>query len=184
MKKFLNLAIACSLLIAAACSSEPSLQKYFVENAEKKDFISLDVSPTILNVKPEALTPEQQKALKSFKKMNVLAFQKNDTNATKYDSESAKVKEILKDKKYQELMHFGSGKDGGSISFIGDEAHIDEFILFANRRENGFAVVRVLGDDMTPDGILQMVSLLQASNINLDQLKPLQQIMTSNKTKK
>ncbi|RZJ67829.1 MAG: DUF4252 domain-containing protein [Flavobacterium sp.] len=179
MKKFLPFALA--LLFLTACSSEPSLQKYFVEKSEKPNFVSADISPSILNVKPELLTSEQQNALKTFKKMNVLAFQKNDSNATSYDAESAKVKEILKDEKYQELMHFGSGKDGGSISFVGSESHIDEFVLFANRKENGFAVVRVLGDDMTPDGILQMVSLLQSSNLDLDQLKPLQQIISNNK---
>jgi hypothetical protein len=34
------------------CNSEPTLQKYFVENTENKDF-ALDVSPSILNVQIE-----------------------------------------------------------------------------------------------------------------------------------
>jgi hypothetical protein len=60
--------------------SEPTLQKYFVENTENKDFIALDVSPSILNVDKSKLSAEQNGALESFDKMNVLAFKLNETN--------------------------------------------------------------------------------------------------------
>jgi PBP1b-binding outer membrane lipoprotein LpoB len=42
--------IALLSLFLSSCNSEPSLQKYFVENTENKNFIALDVSPDILNV--------------------------------------------------------------------------------------------------------------------------------------
>jgi len=175
MKKILTIVFGALLL--ASCDSKPSLQKYFVEKTENKNFIALDVSPGILNVDKSKLTVEQAQALASFQKMNVLAFKLDKTNAAEYETEKAKVKEILKDKKYQELMKFGSGQDGASVSFVGDEEHIDEFILFANRKENGFAVVRILGKDMNPSGIMTMMSVLNSSNLNLDQLKPLQEMM-------
>jgi hypothetical protein len=164
-------------LFLLSCNNEPSLQKYFVENSEKKDFVALDVSPSIFNVDKTKLTPEQKTALGSFDKMNVLAFKLDANNKAAFEVESEKVKQILKGKDYQELMKFGSGKDAASVSFVGDEDHINEFILFAKKKENGFAVVRILGNDMNPNNIMNMISLLQSSNIDLEQLKPLQGLM-------
>jgi hypothetical protein len=53
----------------------------------------------------------------------------------------------------------------------------DEFVLFAKKKENGFAVVRILGNDMNPNNILNMISLLQSSDIDMAQLKPLQDLI-------
>lgn len=176
MKRIYSMAILCSLFLAS-CNDKPTLQKYFVENTENKNFIALDVSPSILNVDKTKLSAEQNTALESFDKMNILAFKLNDTNKTQFDTERAKVVAILKDEKYQQLMKFGSGKEGASVSFVGDDEHIEEFILFANQKENGFAVVRILGKDMNPTGIMTMMSVLQSSNIDLEQLKPLQEML-------
>jgi hypothetical protein len=173
MRTALYLAVLVSLLLSG-CTDELTLQKYFVENSEKKEFIALDVSPSIINTDKTKLNAEQKTALESFDKMNVLAFKANENNKAQYDIESQKVTQILKDKKYQQLMKVGSGKDGASVSFVGDENHINEFVLFAKRKENGFAVVRILGNDMNPANIMNMISLLQSSNVNLEQLKPLQ----------
>lgn len=177
MKRISLLLALCGIFLTG-CHPEPTLQKYFVENTENKDFIAMDVSPNILNIDSQKLSLEQKQALKTFDKMNILAFKVNDQNRAQFETEVAKVKTILKDKKYQELMKFGSGKEGASVSFVGDDEHIDEFVLFANKKENGFAVVRILGDDMNPTGIMSMLSILQTSNVNLDQLKPLQELLS------
>ena len=175
MKRIYSISIvACLFLIS--CNSKPSLQKYFVENSENKDFISLDISPSILNIDKTKLTVEQNDALHSFEKMNILAFKQNDKNSAQYETEREKVNAILKDEKYQQLMKFGSGKDGASVSFVGTDDHIEEFVLFANKKENGFAVVRILGKDMNPTNIMTIVSVLKNSNINLEQLKPLHEM--------
>lgn len=174
MKKLLTVAICALFLIG--CKSEPTLQKYFVENTENKDFIALDVSPSILKIDPSKLSAEQNQALDSFEKMNVLAFKADGSNQAQFIAERAKVAEILKDKKYQQLMKFGSGKEGASVSFVGDDEHIDEFVLFANKEDTGFAVVRILGKDMNPTSVMTMMSALQNSDMNLDQLKPLQEM--------
>lgn len=160
-----------------SCNSEPTLQKYFVENTENKNFVALDVSPDILNVDKTKLSVAQIDALKSFDKINVLAFKLNETNKAEFETERAKVDLILQDKKYQQLMKFGSGKEGASVSFVGSDEHIEEFVFYANKKENGFAVVRILGKDMNPTSVMTMMSVLQQSNIDLEQLKPLQQLM-------
>jgi len=173
MKISIYLAILVSFFLTS-CKNEPTLQKYFVENSEKKDFLALDLSPSIINIDKAKLTPEQKTALESFDKMNVLAFKLDDTNKAEYEAESQKVTQILKGKEYQQLIKVGSGKDGASVSFVGDEDHINEFILFAKKKENGFAVVRILGKDMNPNNILNMISLIKSSNVDMEQLKPLQ----------
>ncbi|GEP52014.1 hypothetical protein FNO01nite_26860 [Flavobacterium noncentrifugens] len=174
MKRYL---IATCALLMISCNNEPSLQKYFVENTENKDFIALDVSPSILNLDQTKLSLEQKEAMKTFEKMNVLAFKANGSNKAEFATERAKVTKILKDEKYQQLMKFGSGKEGASVSFVGEDEHIDEFVLFANKEDAGFAVVRILGKDMNPTSIMTMMTALKNSNINLDQLKPLQEML-------
>ena len=169
-------AILASLLLLS-CHSEPSLQKYFVDNSTKQGFIELDLSSSLINKDKMKLTPEQKTALASFNKMNILAFKLDENNKAQYDVESQKVTAILKNKDFQELMKVGSGKDAASVSFVGDEDHINEFVLFAKKKENGFAVVRILGKDMNPNNIMNMISLLKSSNINMAELKPLQGLL-------
>ncbi|HNP32846.1 MAG TPA: DUF4252 domain-containing protein [Flavobacterium sp.] len=161
-------------LILSGCNNEPTLQKYFVENSGNKDFIQVDLSSSLINKDKMKLTPEQKTALESFDKMNILAFKADSTNMKQYEAESQKVTNILKNKEYQQLMKIGSGKDGATVSFVGEEDHINEFVFFAKKKENGFAVVRILGNDMNPNNIMNMISLLKSSNINMDALKPLQ----------
>ena len=163
-----------------SCTSEPSLQKYFVEKSENKNFISFDVSPSILNVDQTKLSEEQKVALKSFEKMNVLAFKLNDKNQTDFSTERQEVNLILKNEKYQQLMKFGSGKEGASISYVGEDNHINEFILYGNKKDAGFAVVRILGKDMNPNNVITLISIMKDSKMNLDQLKPLQDLMLKN----
>lgn len=168
-----------SVFFLVSCSNKPTLQKYFVENTESKDFIIIDLGSDIINTEKMSLTEEDKEALESFEKVNVLAFKKEESNKNNYEVEVKKVKTILKDTvSYNELMKFGSGNDGAAIYFVGDDdEHINEFVLFANKKENGFAVVRVLGKDMNPMNIMKVMSLMQKSDINLEQLKPLQEIM-------
>lgn len=164
-------------LLLFSCSNEPSLQKYFVENSESSDFIAIDLGSSIINTEKMTLSKEDETALKSFEKMNIIAFKKDSLNEEKYEVESKKVKDLLKAEKYQELMKMGSGSASGAIYFVGEEEHIDEFVLFANGKENGFAVVRILGNDMNPSQILNLVGLMQKANLDLEQLKPLQSFM-------
>jgi len=176
MKIIIKLTVMLSLFLMS-CTSEPSLQKYFVEKSENNNFISFDVSPSILNVDQTKLSEEQKAALKSFEKMNVLAFKLNDKNQTDFSTERQEVNLILKNEKYQQLMKFGSGKEGASISYVGEDNHINEFILYGNKKDAGFAVVRILGKDMNPNNIMTLISIMKDSKMNLDQLKPLQDLM-------
>lgn len=176
MKKLLL--FVSTVIIVWSCEEKPSLQKYFVENTESSKFIAVDLAPSIIKTDKMSLSETERAALASFEKMNILAFKTDSTNSTGYEQEIKEVKALLKDESYQQLMKAGSGNDGAAIYFVGDDdEHIEEFVVLAGKKENGFAVVRVLGNDMNPTHIINMLSLLQKSDVDLDQLKPLQQLM-------
>lgn len=176
MKKSILFFAIFSILLMS-CNSKPSLEKYFVDNTENKNFIQVDVSPSILNIEKNKLSISEQSALKSFNKMNVLAFKLNDKNQAQFETERIKVNKILKDEKYQHLMKFGSGKQGAKVSYVGDDEHISEFVVFGNSTASGFAIVRVLGKNMNPTTIMTVLSILKSSNIDLEQLKTLKDLI-------
>ncbi len=175
MRTSIFIAIAAAIF-TIGCSREPSLQKYMVERTEDSDFIALDVSPSILNVQKQSLSAEQKDALDAFEKMNIIAFKLDDNNRSKFEAERTKVSDILKDEKYQQLMKFGKGKEVATVSFVGDEEHIDEFVFFGNKNDIGFTVVRIIGNDMNPNDIMNLMTVMQKSDVDMDQLKPLQQM--------
>ena len=176
MKKFLLL--VSSVFLLWSCEDKPTLQKYFVKNTESPKFITLDLASNIIKTDKVTLSETEKAALESFDKMNILAFRADSTDITGYDKEIKEVKAILKDESYQQLMKVGSGNDGAAIYFVGnDDEHIEEFVVLAGKKENGFAVVRVLGNDMNPTHVMNMLSLLQKSQVDMEQLKPLQQLM-------
>lgn len=180
MRTKIILFFLCTLFLAS-CNSEPSLQKYFVKNTEDANFISVDISPSILNIDKKTLSEAEQKAMASFEKMNILAFKLDDKNATMYETEKANVQEILKAEKYNLLMKAGSGKQAVSVNYIGTDEKIDEIVVYAKSNETGFAIVRILGDEMTPTDMMNFIGIMQKSRIDLEQLKPLQEMIPKNK---
>lgn len=166
------------LLVLASCSKEPTLQKYYIEKGSSPGFVSLDIAPTFINTDHVKLSAEEKKALNSLEKFNVLVYKKDSTDVSnkKYNLEKDKVKTLVKTE-YEELMKINNGTSGASISTKGEGEHIKEFVVFVNNEDTGFGVVRVLGDDMTPNNVLTIVGLLQKANIDTEQFKPLQDLM-------
>ncbi|HMB64286.1 MAG TPA: DUF4252 domain-containing protein [Eudoraea sp.] len=166
MKMILKYSVAVSVIILSACSSTQSLQEYYVDNAENPNFISLDVPTSILNLEKADLSEVQREALRSLRKLNLLAFKKTTENVAEYTTEKAKVNSILKDKEYVELMKLNSKYGKGVIKYLGDEDAIDEVIIFGNSDDKGFALIRVLGNDMNPAHIVQLLQAIQKSDYN------------------
>lgn len=178
MTKFIiYTAIGLSLLLTS-CNTKPNLQNYFVDNQEKPGFVAFDISPSILNVDKTKLSAEEKTTIDSFEKMNVLAFKIDSKNKNEYQIEKEKVRTILKDTaNYHQLMKFGMGSQGVSVSYVGTDDNIREFIVFGNKDDSGFGVVRVLGNNMKPENAMILLSILKNSNIDTDQLKVLKDII-------
>ena len=157
------------------CSSELSLQKYMAKNSENNNFIAIDLGSDILKINQKELSEDEKEALNSFKKLNILAFRKSDNNEALYKKEKEEVQAILKgNPTYEQLISFGSGAEGASIYAVGETSKISEFIIFGNQNETGFAIVRIIGKDMSPNHIMNFLSLLEKADIDDKQFKALE----------
>lgn len=150
-----------------SCNQNPSLQVYFVDHELKPGFTTIDIPTSFLNIEVTNLTEEQKEAYRSIDKLNMLAFVVSENNKTEYEVELKKVKEILNNPKYQELMRGGNTTDGKFlVKFIGEEDRIDELIIFGNANDKGFAIIRVLGDDMSANKVVKLYSALDTAKID------------------
>lgn len=155
-----------------SCNQDLSLQTYYVDSELAPGFTSLDIPVSMLQIDETTLTEDQIEAYESIEKLSMLAFLKDEANLEDFEVEMAKVKTILKDPRYEELMRGGNSTDGKFvIKCIGDGDDVDEFILFGNSNEQGFAVVRVLGDDMNFNKIMKLASVLDEGTFEDSQLK-------------
>jgi len=180
MKKFLKfsgLVIAVALL-TIACDTNPSLQKYYVDSKENSEFISIDLPSSILQLKDTEVSDDIKNTLETIKKVNFLALQLNETNKELFTSEKQKVKDILKNPKYKQLMRMNMGNGNVSVNYLGAEDAIDEVIIFGSDNKKGFAVVRVIGENMNPANILKLTQELKMDG-DSDQLKQLGGLLSS-----
>ncbi|MCA0153400.1 DUF4252 domain-containing protein [Winogradskyella vincentii] len=164
------------LLVTAytSCNQGPTLQTYYVDNELQPGFSSFDVPTSVVNVEKVEMTDEQREAYNSVDKLNVLTFVLNDTNADDYKVELDKVNTILKNPKYEELMRGSTAEGRFVVKFLGEsETSIDELILFGSASDKGFAIARILGDDMNAGKIIQLGEVLQNANIEDSQLNGL-----------
>lgn len=169
IKKLIAMLVLVTTL--TSCNQNPSLQVYFVDNELKPGFTTIDIPTSLLNIEVTNLTEEQKEAYKSIDKLNMLAFVVSENNKVEYEVELKKVKEILNDPKYQELMRGGNTTDGKfSVKFIGEEDRIDELIIFGNANDKGFAIIRVLGDDMSANKVAKLYSALDTASIDESQI--------------
>ncbi len=164
-------------LLLLACSSTQSLQEYYVDNAENPNFISLDLPASILNLDEVNLSATQREALQSLRKLNVLAFPKTTENSAAYELEKEKVNSILKDKDFVELVKLNSKYGKGVIKYLGDADAIDEVVIFGNSDDKGFALIRVLGKNMNPAHIMQLLQAIQTSDYDGEELGAIGQFL-------
>lgn len=156
--------IALVLFFLGGCASTQSLQEYYVDNAENPNFLSIDVPASILKLDDADLTPNQRKALESLRKLNVLAFKRTEENELEYLAEKAKVNAILKNESYVELMKIKTGEGRGVIKYLGTEEYIHEVVIYGNSDARGFALVRILGKDMKPSYMVELLNAIQKSD--------------------
>lgn len=166
---------ACIFFMAlmVGCSPTQSLQEYYVDNSENPNFISLDLPVSLLNMEKADLTEAQKEGLASLRKLNVLAFKKTVDNQAEFLAEKTKVKSILSDNKFVELMKLNTGYGKATIKYLGDEDAIEEVVIYGDNDKKGFLLVRVLGKDMNPAKMMQFLQALEKSDYKgegLDQL--------------
>lgn len=164
MKKVYQLTMLVLLLLLASCSATQSLQEYYVDNSENPNFLSFDVPVSILNLKEADLSEKEREAMSSLRKLDILAFKKTTENVVDYKSEKSNVQAILKNADFIELMKMNTPYGKATVKYLGDEDAIDEVIIYGDNDEKGFALIRVLGKDMNPANMMQLLQAIQKSD--------------------
>ncbi|MDO9276131.1 MAG: DUF4252 domain-containing protein [Lutibacter sp.] len=174
MKTFLKISmiVFVTAIFTISCDTKPSLQKYYVDSKENNAFISVDLPANIIELKDENVSEEVKNTLKTIKKVNFLALQINETNQELYNTEKEKVKEILKNPMYKQLIRMNTGNGNVTVNYLGEEDAIDEVVIFGSDKLRGFALVRVIGENMNPTNILSMAQEIKLDG-NSQQLKQL-----------
>lgn len=162
------------VMLISSCGNEPTIQEYYVENLEKSNFVAVDIPASFL-ANNEDLDKDQMQTLESIHKLNVLAYPLKN-NKEEYEEEKVLLQEILKNDKYQLLMRYGSGLRKAEIYFTGDGDAVDEFILFGFDDSRGVGLARILGEDMQPQEMLNLLRSMEKGDLNLDGLKNIAQM--------
>lgn len=173
MKLFI---ILVTVALAASCSPKgAALQEYLVESSEKQEFIALDIASSIFKVDETTLSADEKDVYKSIKKINLLMLSKDKVTADAYTAENEKVKTILANDDFEKLISVNDKDFKAKLYFIGTTDAIDEVILYGSSPEKGFAIARILGDNMKPENMKKLAGILQKSDVNEGALAPLKQ---------
>lgn len=158
------------LLVMGACSNKQSLQRYYVDSAEKEGFVSLDIPSGMLNITNAELTEDQKEAYNSIKKLNVLALPVTAENRSVYEAEKAKVNSILSGENFHDLLRLSDKNKRAVLKYLGNEDAIEEVIFFGTDNDRGFALVRILGKDMNPEKMVEFIKIIEKADIDDDKL--------------
>lgn len=130
-----------------------------------------DIPISMLKIDETKFTNEQKEAYNSVERLNFLGYKANQTNEETLKVELAKVKTILSNGKYKDLIEFSDRGNKVVVKYIGNDEEADEVVVFGSSKELGFGIVRVLGDDMSPDKMVTLVSILQSAQVDKGQVQ-------------
>lgn len=168
IKNILFSLLACIVLVS--CNNGESLQTYFVDNQEASDFLSADLPTSIVKIDETKLSMDQKEAYKSVKRLNFLGYKATENNQENLSEELSKVKSILNNKKYNDLIEINDKAAKIIVKYIGDDDSADEFVVFASSKDMGFGIVRILGNNMRPEKMVTLVDALQNADFDESQL--------------
>jgi hypothetical protein len=177
MKNSIRLLVLSLFVTMASCSSEQSLQEYYVDNSENPNFLSFDVPVSLLNLKDTDLSEKEKEAVSSLKKLDILAFKKTADNLSDYQTEKTNVKAILKNTDFIELMKMSTPYGKATVKYLGDEDAIEEVIIYGDNKEKGFALIRVLGKKMNPANMMQLLQAIQKSDYKGEGFEKLESLL-------
>jgi hypothetical protein len=168
--------IGIAALTLFSCSNEKSLQRYLVDRQDDDTFLKIDVAASLLQADSNNMTQEEKDILATVKKINVVAYPIDSDNLAEYDTKRQELKDIIKQEQYKTLMKYGSNKKGATLKYLGEEDAIDEIIVFASDNEKGFALFRLLGENMRPDQMIKLMNSIENGDIDASKLSSIGQL--------
>jgi len=146
------------------------LQRYLVDKQDDDNFLKVDLATSLLETEGNNLSEEQKDILGTVKKINVVAYPLKTGKQADYETEKQSVKTIIASEEYKTLSTMTRDNMNITLKYMGEETAIDEVIVFASDDEKGFAVFRLLSDDMRPDQMLKLVNSLESGDLDLNKL--------------
>ena len=67
-------------VVLTSCGKGESLQRYYVDHQEAKNFISQDIPLSMMKIDKTNFTEDQNEAYKSVSKLNFLGYKTNETD--------------------------------------------------------------------------------------------------------
>ncbi len=168
-------AFALGILALTSCS-DPSLQKYLVEKQDDDKFVKMDIAASLLQGRNSNFTQEEKEILNTIKKVNVVAYPFVDGDTAEYKKERQELRTILDQEQYKELTRIKSDDWNATLKYTGDEDAIDEVIVFASDDSKGFAVFRLLGENMRPDQMLKLMESAERGDLDVSKFEGFGQI--------
>lgn len=170
------LGIGLAALTLFSCSNKESLQRYIVDRQDDDSFLKIDIAASLLQTDSANLSQEEKDILKTIKKINVIAYPIEEGNVSAYEVKMQVLKTILDQDRYKTLMKYGSNKDGATLKYVGLEDAIDEIIVFVRDDEKGFALFRLLGDDMRPEQMIKLMTAIEKGDVDISKLNSIGKI--------
>ena len=175
--KYLKYSISLiALALSLASCSEKSLQKYLVEKQDDDHFVKMDIAASLLQGNESNLSQEETETLKTIKKVNVVAYPITKGDSINYNLERAEILKILGQEQYKELARMNSEQWKITLKYTGEEDAVDEVIVFGSDDEKGFAVFRVLGNNMEPVKIMTLLKAADKNNLDFSKFSGLGEI--------
>ena len=170
------LGIGLAALTLFSCSNKESLQRYIVDRQDDDSFLKIDIAASLLQTDSANLSQEEKDILKTIKKINVIAYPIDEGNVSAYEVKMKVLKTILDQDRYKTLMKYGSNKEGATLKYVGLEDAIEEIIVFVRDDEKGFALFRLLGDDMRPEQMIKLMTAIEKGDVDISKLNSIGKI--------
>lgn len=165
------------VLLMSACKNEKSLQSYLVDASGKEGYFTGDIPVSSVLTPKSEVSEETKEVLSSIKKINVVYLQKTADNSDQYEAEKAKLKAIFKDNStYKSLGKMKAKGMNVNVYYAGNTDAVDEVVAFGYSNEAGVGVARLLGENMNPSKIMEILNDVQMEG-NANGLGPLGKII-------
>jgi hypothetical protein len=96
-----------------------------------------------------------------------LSFSLDSINHTKYSEELLKINQLFTNSSYERIISLGNPKDGKvRVYTVDNNGFLKEIVIFVNSNKTGFAIIRVLGNEMELEKFFKLRRLLNEIDLS------------------
>lgn len=96
-----------------------------------------------------------------------MSFSLDSINHTKYSEELLKINQLFTNSSYERIISLGNPKDGKvRVYTVDNNGFLKEIVIFVNSNKTGFAIIRVLGNEMELEKFFKLRRLLNEIDLS------------------